>query len=268
MSLYLNGVALVIGAGSGIGRECVLGYAGEGVRSIVLADIDYDAALDAAQESETVATNPAFKALPVRVDVTDPKSVDSMVKRTARMFGRIDYCVNGAGCDVVVTGTLNCIQAIVPVMRNQSVGIYKARGRTRETSRGTIINVASHSPFVLTPQMPQNTTTKHAVLGLTKNAALENAPHGIRINAVCPGWVESPTPDCNENASRPHMVETMIPMSRTAKPEEIADVVLFLSSPRSSYVTGAAWLVDGGMALQASTVMNGAPQLETSCTPS
>ncbi|KAL2826418.1 hypothetical protein BDW59DRAFT_160942 [Aspergillus cavernicola] len=259
MSFYLNGVALVTGAGSGIGRECALGYAAEGARGVVLADLSYEPTLDAAQESETLATNPAFKAIALRIDPTDLASVAEMIVTAMRLFGRIDYFVNSGwtappaleGTDsdnkmwqANATGTIHCVRAVAQVMRNQQVGKYKSRGRVRESGRGTIIIVGAPNSM----NAPRIEQGGHGTLGLTRKAALDSAAHGIRVNTVCPGWVGN----ADENVDA-QMLKSIVPISRTARPEEIADVVLFLSSPRASYVTGAAWTVDGGMTLRNQT---------------
>jgi NAD(P)-dependent dehydrogenase (short-subunit alcohol dehydrogenase family) len=316
MALAIDGVALVTGAGesskfqqrpgkvsnissmaigSGIGRECCLAYAAEGARGVVMADLNYVAALQTAHDSEVVATHPEYKALAVAVDVSDPFSVKEMIKKVVDVFGRIDYNVNSAGvgvqkplpvedADLVemnrfwqvnVMGTLNCMQAVTKVMKNQEPKTYSSRGKVRQVERGVILNLGSCNSYVPTPNIVQYTTTKHAVLGMTRNAgkffeylkpvkiqahavsctALDNAPHGIRVNAICPGWVETPMVDAAiaGDPNLPQMMKTIIPMSRIAKVEEIADVVMFMTSPSSSYVTGVGWLVDGGTTLQVQT---------------
>ena len=190
MALLIDGVAVVTGAGSGIGRECALAYAAEGARGVVLADRNHDAALEAAHESELVATNPAYKAVAIAVDVSDGASVDEMVKAAVQAFGRIDYSVNSAGVGVQkhlpveeadaaemnrfwqvnVMGTFNCVQAVTKVMKEQSVATVSSRGRAREVGRGVILNLGSCNSYIATRDIVQYTTTKHAVMGLTKNA--------------------------------------------------------------------------------------------------
>ena len=190
MALLIDGVAVVTGAGSGIGRECALAYAAEGARGVVLADRNYDTALEAAHESELIATHQTYKAVAVAVDVSDGASVDEMVKAAVRAFGRIDYSVNSAGVGVQkhlpvedadaaemnrfwqvnVMGTFNCVQAMTKVMKEQSVATVSSRGRAREVGRGVILNLGSCNSYIATRDIVQYTTTKHAVMGLTKNA--------------------------------------------------------------------------------------------------
>ncbi|KAL4876439.1 hypothetical protein BJY04DRAFT_223072 [Aspergillus karnatakaensis] len=254
MSLHLNGVALITGAGHGIGRECALGYAAEGVRGLLLADTNYDAALDAAQESETLATHPSFVAVALRIDITDLSSIAEVISTVVKVFGRIDYLVNNTNIPLKANledqtwqsyakGTLACIHAVGQVMKNQSVGKYKARGRIQEAGRGTIITVGAPNA-----SRSGGTSSGRDLLSLIRKTALDNAVHGIRVNVICPGWVGNV--DAGLKEIDPLAMQGFVPMGRTARPEEVADVVLFLSSPRASYVTGAAWAVDGGMTLQ------------------
>ncbi|KAL4746288.1 hypothetical protein BDW72DRAFT_197829 [Aspergillus terricola var. indicus] len=278
MALFIDGVALVTGAGSGIGREVALSYAAEGACAVVAADLNYAAALETATASKALAANPSYQPLAVAVDVSDAGSVQQMVSATVRAFGRIDYAVNCAGVGVQkhlpvgdadaaemdrfwrvnVLGPFHVTQAVVGVMKEQGIRVVPTRRRggsnntVREVGRGVILNVASCNSFMATPNIVQYTTSKHAVIGLTKTAALDHAKDGIRVNAICPGWVETPMVDAaiQGNAELPKMMRSIIPMARIAKPEEIADVVLFMTSPRASYVTGAGWIVDGGTTLQ------------------
>lgn len=276
--------------GSGIGKECCLALAAEGARGVVLADINYDAALKVAQESESLATNPSYKSLPIAVDVCDKASVEKMVKVAVDTFGRIDYSVNSAGIGVQkpspiaeadegemnrfwqvnVMGTFNCVKAVSKVMKEQSILKVSSRKGERDCGRGVILNLGSANSYMATPNIVQYVTAKHAITGLTKNAgknascldnfwladsefaALDNAQYGIRVNAICPGWVDTPMVSAaiEGDDNLPKMMNSVVPMKRIASPEEIADVVLFMISPRSSYVTGVGWIVDGGLTLQ------------------
>ncbi|KAI0199296.1 hypothetical protein F4808DRAFT_471604 [Astrocystis sublimbata] len=275
MAPHFYGVALVTGAGSGIGKASILAYASEGARGVIVADLNYDSALKTAQEAEGLATSPEFKAIAVAVDVTDASSVKELIVKAIEQFGRIDCLVNSAGIGVKehqpvdqvspaemnrfwqvnIIGTLNCIQAVTPVMKKQSVTTMTIRGVQREIGRGVILNLGSANSYMATPEVSSYVTTKHAVIGLTKSSALDLAQHQIRVNAICPGWTRTPmvqdAMDSNPNLSG--MMDSVIPLRRIASPEEIADVVVFMTSPRSSYVTGVGWIVDGGMTLQVQT---------------
>ncbi|PSN60582.1 NAD(P)-binding protein [Corynespora cassiicola Philippines] len=275
MTLLIDGVALVTGAGSGIGRECCMAYASHGARAVVMADLNYSAALETARESKIHATHADYEALAIAVDVGDPESVDQMVAAAVQAFGRIDYSINSAGVGVQkpapvdeadleemnrfwkvnVLGTLNCIKAVSKIMKLQKVRKSTTRGKTRDVGRGVILNLGSCSSFMATPEIVQYTTSKHAVMGMTKNTALDLAKHGIRVNAICPSWVETPMVNAavEGNPSLSKLMEASIPMARIAKVEEIADVVVLMTSPLSSYVTGVGWIVDGGTTLQLHT---------------
>lgn len=284
-------------AGSGIGRECCMAYASHGARAVVMADLNYSAALETARESKIHATHPDYETLAIAVDVANPESVQQMVDAAVQAFGGVDYSVNSAGVGVQrpapvddadldemnrfwkvnVMGTLNCIKAVSKVMKIQKVREFTTRGKTRNVGRGVILNLGSCNSFMATPQIVQYSTSKHAVMGMTKNAgkyyqlfsytttkqrliiamriALDLAKHNIRVNAICPSWVETPMVNAavegDPNLSK--LMEASIPMARIAKVEEIADVVVFMTSPLSSYVTGVGWIVDGGTTLQLQT---------------
>jgi NAD(P)-dependent dehydrogenase (short-subunit alcohol dehydrogenase family) len=170
---------------------------------------------------------------------------------------------------VNVRGTMLCVRALSRAMKNQEERLVAGRTGPCSVGRGSIVNLASANSVVAFPEIVQYTAAKHAVLGITKTAganspdpktvmhanptqALDNAPHGIRVNAVCPSWVETPMID-KAFAGNPEIrlaLSASIPAGRLARPEEVSNVVLFLSGPKSSYVTGVGWLVDGGTTLQ------------------
>ncbi|KAL7625208.1 hypothetical protein AAE478_004423 [Parahypoxylon ruwenzoriense] len=273
----IDGFALVTGAGSGIGRDCAIAYAIEGAKGVAFADIDAEAASAAAEESKAVASNPEYQAISIQVDVSNEASVDQMVKVAVAKFGRIDYNVNSAGVgvedpriisdasvsefqrfyEVNVKGTLHCLKAVSSQMRKQDPRTIPSRSNPegRACGRGSIINLGSCNSYIATPHIVQYTTSKHAVLGMTRNAALDLAPEGVRVNAICPSWVETPMVE-RAVAGDPdlgRLMNRVIPVGRIALREEISDVIMFMSSPRSSYVTGAGWMVDGGITLQIQT---------------
>ncbi|KAK4980977.1 hypothetical protein LTR28_010240 [Elasticomyces elasticus] len=243
----------------------------DGVALVTGADLNLAAAEAAAEESRVRATHPNFRALAIEVDITNEKSVELMVKIARDAFGRIDYSVNSAGIgvqqplpvtdcsidefqrflDVNVKGTLLCIRAVSRAMVLQEPGVVEGRNGSRKVGRGSIVNLASANSFVAMPAMVQYVSAKHAIIGLTKTAAVDLAPHGIRVNAVCPSWVDTPMVS-RAFAAMPEYFASLvktIPTGRIATQEEASDVIVFLSSPKSSYVTGVGWLVDGGTTL-------------------
>ncbi|KAL7624842.1 hypothetical protein AAE478_004056 [Parahypoxylon ruwenzoriense] len=266
----VTGYAFVIG-GSGIGRACAFAFAKYGSRGIVVADINLEAAKSAVSACKAVASDETFHAEAISIDVTVDESVKTAVGRALEMFGRIDYCVNSAGVGVRtaseiaeadadefnamlrvnVAGPFLVTRAMSAVMKSQEPKPVDPSSLNRGITRGAIVNIGSASSFAATPRMVQYTTAKHAVLGLTKNAALDNAAYGIRVNSVCPSWVDTPmvrqamddVPELKE------MIETTVPLGRIALAEEVADAVIFLCSPRSSYATGCSFILDGGTTL-------------------
>lgn len=151
--------------------------------------------------------------------------------------------------DVNVTGTFLVTRAVSAAMKLQEA--QPTGGPGRGTSRGTIVNIGSASSFVATPGMVQYTAAKHAVVGITKNAALDNAKNAVRVNSVCPSWVDTPMirKAMEHVEGLGHMIESSVPLGRIALADEVADAVVFLSSPLSSYMTGCNMILDGGTTL-------------------
>ncbi|KAK1146340.1 hypothetical protein N8T08_003127 [Aspergillus melleus] len=271
----ITGNALIVGAGSGIGRDVSIAYALEGARALVLADINRTATDETARLCREAVTQRSGDGLVIHVlevDVSNEESVETMVRQAVANVGRIDYCVDSAGLgvrspleiaeasgeeldrfwSVNVKGTFNCLKAVSAAMKRQDVMTVPSRTGPREVGRGAIIALGSCNSYVATPRIVQYTTAKHAVLGMVKNAALDNAPYKIRVNAVCPSWVDTPMTDeaIEGDPNLKHIIRRVVPLGRIAHPEEVSDAIMFLSSPRSSYMTGGGLLVDGGATLQ------------------
>ncbi|KAI1338698.1 NAD(P)-binding protein [Xylariaceae sp. FL0016] len=232
------------------------------------------AASETLAECEAVATNSQFKGSVWEVDITQETSVATLFTEYAKIFGRIDYCVNSAGIgaqeatdisslslaefrrflDINANGMFLVTKQASIVMREQEAMLVSASQSTRGVTRGAIVNLGSGSSLVATPGVLPYTTSKHAALGLTKNSALDNAPHGIRVNCVCPSWTATPmvTRAMEGVEGLSEFIKKAVPIGRIAAPEEVADAVVFLCSPRSSYITGSAMIVDGGTTLTAS----------------
>ncbi|PHH61956.1 hypothetical protein CDD81_7705 [Ophiocordyceps australis] len=158
-----------------------------------------------------------------------------------------------------VTGTFNVTRAVSAAMKSQEARPVTVSASCtaveRGVCRGAIVNLGSASSYVATPGLVHYTTSKHAVLGLSKNAALDNIAHGIRVNCLCPTWVDTPMVQ-KAMASLPDlepMIKALVPMGRIACVQEVADAALFMCSPRSSYITGSGLILDGGATIARNT---------------
>jgi NAD(P)-dependent dehydrogenase (short-subunit alcohol dehydrogenase family) len=238
--------AVVTGAASGIGRATALYLAGEGVR-VVVSDIDADAGkgvVESIRESGGVAEF-------VACDISSEASVESLIERSVSFLGGLDFAVNNAGI-ADHPGFLHelTVEAWDKVMSVDLRGTFlcmRAELRVMHASRhGAIVNMASNAGVKNAPSMAAYTSAKHGVVGLTKNAALQYARQGIRINAVCPGTIRTPGiasfPEENQK-----VWADMIPMGRMGTPEEVAACVGFLLSDAAGFLTGVELLADGGL---------------------
>ncbi|MCA3310777.1 MAG: glucose 1-dehydrogenase [Roseomonas sp.] len=243
--------ALVTGGASGIGRATALAFAREGAR-VAVADIMQDAAQRTVTEIEAMGG----EALAIACDVTDDDAVKAMIAATVDAFGSLDCAFNNAGIapyqvnaggqkiadvapeawrrliDVNLTGVWLCLRHEVAQMRAQGSG-------------GVIINTASILGLVGTATSSAYVAAKHGVVGLTKVAAADHAADNIRVNAVCPGYIETPMTE-ETMRRRGERIMARVPMARMGKAAEIAEAVVWLCSPKASFVTGVSWAVDGG----------------------
>lgn len=249
-------IAIVTGASQGIGRAITLRLAREGA-SLVIGDIDVEAAEKVAREVRDGGT----EALVVKVDVTKAEEVNKVIGEIAEKFGRIDILVNNAG--------ISSMALVVDLkekdwdanMRVNAKGVFLcsravARQMIKQKS-GKIINNASLAAKRGAPFLGHYSASKFAVLGLTYTMALELAPYGITVNAVCPGIVETgmirrewkwegDLRGMTADQVREEVLST-IPLGRLAQPEDIAAVVAFLASKDADYMTGQALNINGGM---------------------
>jgi NAD(P)-dependent dehydrogenase (short-subunit alcohol dehydrogenase family) len=244
-----NKVALVTGAGSGLGLATAKVFAESGA-SVVLADWHEKAVRSAVEE----LTARGHRALAIHCDVSDDAQVEAMVRETVATFGRLDAAYNNAGVQNVLAETADTTREDYErVMGINLRGVWSSMKfelqHMRKQGNGTIVNCSSLGGLVGGAERGIYHAAKHGVLGFTKSAALEYAARGIRINATCPGLIQTPMSEQMVAAGQGEALKTMeknIPMARVGRPEEIASAVLWLCSDAASYVTGQSISVDGG----------------------
>jgi NAD(P)-dependent dehydrogenase (short-subunit alcohol dehydrogenase family) len=245
---FENKVALVTGAGSGLGLATAKAFAESG-GSVVLADWNEQAVRSAADQLAAEGHN----ALAIHCDVADDAQVEAMVEQTVATFGRLDAAYNNAGVQNIVAETADAPREDFDrVMAINLRGVWSCMKfelrQMRKQGSGAIVNCSSLGGLVGAPGRGTYHAAKHGVIGLTKSAALEYASRGIRINAVCPGIINTPMVAGMLATQAEAMKELMkdVPIGRLGRAEEIADAVLWLCSPAASFVIGHALAVDGG----------------------
>ncbi|MCB1999328.1 MAG: SDR family oxidoreductase [Burkholderiaceae bacterium] len=242
---------LVTGGGSGIGRASALLLAQAGARVAVA-----DQSLSAATETAMMIRDAGGDALALQADVSDEHSVMHMIDGTVSAFGRLDGAFNNAGIGAGRIGALPQNIAEMPmetwsrIIAVNLTGVwlcmkYELAQMQKQGHGGAIVNTASIAGLTGIPTASAYVASKHGVLGLTKTAALEYAAKHIRVNAVCPGYVETGMTE-DLSAQRIAAIVDKVPMKRMGTPAEIAQLVLWLLSERASYMTGAGLTVDGG----------------------
>ncbi len=241
-------VALVTGAASGIGNATAHALAREGAR-VVVADID----VAGGEKTAAAIAESGGRAHFVRADVTRESEVEALIAAAVEVFGRLDCAVNNAGITptpsslhdialedwirtltINLTGIFLCLKYELPVMQKQA--------------SGAIVNMASGAGVVATPGLAHYCASKHGILGLTKTAAMENIKAGIRVNALCPGAVDTPMlrASIGNDPNLEKLVLSSLPAGRLGKSEELAEAAVWLCSERASFVNGESMLVDGG----------------------
>jgi NAD(P)-dependent dehydrogenase (short-subunit alcohol dehydrogenase family) len=251
MALLQNHIAVVTGAASGIGRAIASGYAREGAR-VVLLDINAKAAGEAAKEIREADGRAESFAL----DVTSRENCIAVAKEIAAKVGPVSVLVNNAGINRRngFTGDPDAVlkdwQDIMAINLNGVFNVTHAFLEPLRATKGRIVNIGSIQSFVhvRTPNSPAYTTSKHGVLGFTRALAAELGKHGVRVNAIGPGLIETPL-NATVRANDPGLVKIFMdhtPLGRAGQPEDIVGPAIFLASDLSSYVTGSIVMADGG----------------------
>jgi 3-oxoacyl-[acyl-carrier protein] reductase len=251
MPLLQNHIAVVTGAGSGIGRAIASGYAREGAR-VVLLDVNEKAASEAAREIR----DGGGKAEAFSLDVARRDDCIAVAKQIADKVGQVSILVNNAGI-VGRNGMLGAAEGVIKdwedIIAINLTGVFNVTHaflNPLRATKGRIVNIGSIQSFVhvRTPSSPAYTASKHGVLGFTRALAAELGKDGVRVNAIGPGFIETPINE-KVRASNPDVAKMFIghtPLGRAGKPEDIVGPAIFLASDLSAYVTGSIVMADGG----------------------
>ena len=249
-STFKNKVVIVTGASSGIGRAAAIAFANKGAKVVVV---------DWIENIETVKLIKASggEATFIRCDVSKNNDVKAMVEKTVATYGRVDYAFNNAGIEGISAPTQDCTEE----NWDKTIGI-NLKGiwlcmkyeipEIQKQGKGAIVNCASVAGLVGFGGLPAYVASKHGVIGLTKTTALECAQLGIRVNAVCPGVIQTPMIDrlTGKDKTVIDQFTKLEPVGRFGQPEEIANAVVWMCSDKASFVTGHAMAVDGGFVAQ------------------
>jgi NAD(P)-dependent dehydrogenase (short-subunit alcohol dehydrogenase family) len=252
MATMQGKVAMVTGASAGIGRAAALAFAREGAQ-VALADVDVERGELASAEVTALGVESVF----IPTDVSDGASVADLVRGTVDRFGRLDFAFNNAGIEGSQAPTADCTienwnRTIAVNLTGVFLCMREEIPRMLDHGGGVIVNNSSVAGLVGFAGIPAYTASKHGILGLTKTAALEYAAQGIRVNAVCPGVIDTEmiTRFTHGDATAADQLLMTEPVGRLGEPSEIADAVIWLCSERSSFVTGHALAVDGGFVVR------------------
>ncbi|MDT0506816.1 glucose 1-dehydrogenase [Novosphingobium sp. MMS21-SN21R] len=245
---FTGKVAFVTGAAIGIGRATAIAFAREGARVAIL-----DRTEDALQETAEAVRNTGGEVMTIACDVSKPEEVQAAVARTVERFGRLDIAFNNAGVEnkaaPVAEIELDEWDRILDInLRGTFVCMKHELAQMVRQGSGAIVNTSSGAGIRGVAGGAAYSASKHAIIGLTRSAALDYAKQGIRVNAVLPGNIETPMMDRFTNGDIQKAID-LEPVGRLGRPEEIAESVLWMCSELGGFVTGAATVIDGGWSL-------------------
>jgi NAD(P)-dependent dehydrogenase (short-subunit alcohol dehydrogenase family) len=250
MKILHNKVAIVTGAGSGIGRAVAVQYAVEGAR-VIVSDIDESGGKETVSKIHQSEGDAIF----IKADTSSAKDNEALVRKTMEHFGRLDIACNNAGIGGPLARTgeypIDGWERVIGI--NLSGVFYGMRYQIPAmltNGGGSIVNMASILGQVGSRNSPAYVAAKHGVVGLTKTAALEYAPNHVRVNAVGPGYILTPLLTNTLDDETMSKLATLHPIGRLGTSEEVAELVVWLSSDKASFVTGAYYAVDGGYLAQ------------------
>jgi NAD(P)-dependent dehydrogenase (short-subunit alcohol dehydrogenase family) len=242
-------VAIITGGSSGIGQATAVALAKEGVKVAVAARRTKEG-----EQTMRLVNEAGGDGIFVRTDVASEKDVKLLVEKSVKQYNRLDYAFNNAGIEESPTPLVDQTSEVFDkIMNVNAKGVWLSMKyeipEMIRTGGGAIVNTSSGTGVIGTPQIPIYTASKHAVLGLTKSAALEYAKSGIRINAIVPGIIETEMFEraAEDNKQTLESLESITPIGRTGNPQEIANAVVWLLSDKASFVLGHTLLVDGGL---------------------
>lgn len=250
MAMWNEQVALVTGAGSGIGRATALAFAQDGAR-VIVSDMHAKNGEDTARKIRDMGRLAQF----VQADVSKADEVEQLLEQTIARYGRLDFAFNNAGIEGEMATTADCTEenwdrTLACNLKGVWLCMKYELARMLANGAGAIVNCSSVAGLVGFQQLPAYVASKHAIVGLTRTAALEYARKGIRVNAVCPGVIRTAMVERIEQGHPGLDLAAGEPMGRMGTPEEIAAAVTWLCCDRASFVTGQALAVDGGWIAQ------------------
>ncbi|WP_159593747.1 SDR family oxidoreductase [Chelativorans xinjiangense] len=256
MGMVSGKTALVTGSGAGIGRATAVKFAAEGAK-VVVSDVN----AEGGEETVAMIEKQDGKAVFIKADVAVSDEVDALIAKAVESFGRLDCACNNAGIEgkivPFIEQPLDNFDRIIAVnLRGTFLCLQAEIRQMLKDGGGAIVNLASVAGLIGFPGLAPYVASKHGVNGLTKNAALEYGKQGIRVNAICPGGIDTRMLDSlaeqstgGEITTR-EMMDPLHPIGRIGTPEEVAELIVWLCSDRASFVTGANIPIDGGFVAQ------------------